>query len=301
VGFAMTAVLNKEFTLLSLLVFGIGYGLTRMMIPFASKLFVRAGWVRENWQKKSIPSGVGFVCAVPFLLLGALLIRLHTYFPGIPVNEYSALLIWTSGMTLFGWLDDRFGTREVGGFLGHFRKLMIEGEMTTGLLKAIGGAALSLGVAILLNGEGYVVLIDGMTMALMANAINLLDVKPGRAIKGVLLVGISILVISRAVDILLPLLLLFGVMLAFFPADMAGRVMLGDTGANFLGAVLGFLLVCMLDVPETCMLLMGLVAFHMYTEYYSLSELIENNRFLRWLDEWGRGQSDQGNDDQRVA
>jgi UDP-GlcNAc:undecaprenyl-phosphate GlcNAc-1-phosphate transferase len=297
----MTVVPNKEFTLLALLVFGIGYGMTRLMIPFARKLFVQAGWVRENWQKKSIPSGVGFVCAVPFLLFGVLLIRFSTYFPVIPVNEYSALLIWSSGMTLFGWLDDRFGTRDVGGFLGHLRKLMIEGEMTTGLLKAIGGAALSLGVAILLNREGYVVLIDGMTMALMANAINLLDVKPGRAIKGVILVGISILIVSRSVDILLPLLLLFGVILAFFPADMAGQVMLGDTGANFLGAVLGFLLVRMLDVPETCMLLAGLMLFHIYTEFHSLSELIENNRFLRWLDEWGRGQSDQENDDQQVA
>ncbi|GIM47432.1 hypothetical protein DNHGIG_29810 [Collibacillus ludicampi] len=297
----MTVVPNKEFTLLALLVFGIGYGMTRMMIPFARKRFVQAGWVRENWQKKSIPSGVGFVCAVPFLLFGVLLIRFSTYFPVIPVNEYSALLIWSSGMTLFGWLDDRFGTRDVGGFLGHLRKLMIEGEMTTGLLKAIGGAALSLGVAILLNREGYVVLIDGMTMALMANAINLLDVKPGRAIKGVILVGISILIVSRSVDILLPLLLLFGVILAFFPADMAGQVMLGDTGANFLGAVLGFLLVRMLDVPETCMLLAGLMLFHIYTEFHSLSELIENNRFLRWLDEWGRGQSDQENDDQQVA
>jgi UDP-GlcNAc:undecaprenyl-phosphate/decaprenyl-phosphate GlcNAc-1-phosphate transferase len=293
--------LNQEHARFVLLIFGLGYSLTRLMIPFACKWFVQTGWVRENWRGKKIPCGAGLVCALPFLLLGLILIRLRAHFPVMHVHDLAALLIWSGGMTLFGWLDDRYGTREVGGILGHGRKLVQDGELTTGSLKAVGGTALSLGVAFLLNREWYAVLLDGLTMALTANAVNLLDVRPGRAIKGVLLIGIPVLVMSRSVEIVLPLLLLFGVMLAFFPADMDGRAMLGDTGANFLGAVLGFLLVRLLALPATALLFAGLVLFHVYTEFHSLSELIENNRLLRWLDEWGRGQGPQEHDDQRVA
>ena len=79
---------------------------------------------------------------------------------------------------------------------------------------------------------------DAALVAASANLVNLLDLRPGRALKVVTLVGAAGALASRAQGrrrFVAPTV----AALAFLPGDVGERTMLGDAGANGLGALLG--------------------------------------------------------------
>ena len=84
-----------------------------------------------------------------------------------------------------GLYDDLTGTGSAKGLKGHFTALR-DGEVTSGAIKVagIGGTALVTG-PLARGGRGGV--IDGVLSALLiaasANALNLFDLRPGRAVK----------------------------------------------------------------------------------------------------------------------
>jgi UDP-N-acetylmuramyl pentapeptide phosphotransferase/UDP-N-acetylglucosamine-1-phosphate transferase len=270
------------------------------------RLLQQAGWVRNNYQGRPIPAAAGTALVAAFSATVMLLILLREFLQleilrgmadVLPSERQLVLaLVLTLGMGMLGLIDDLLGSRDAGGLRGHWQKWLREGEITTGLIKAMGGGCLALTVALLdesfaqRGANGWAVLsiaVDGLVIALMANWINLLDVRPGRALKGMLLKSGLLLVIAPSTEV--PLLLaLMGVILGYFRIDLQGKAMMGDVGANFLGAVLGYLLIVILDVKETMLVLTILLMLHAYTERHSLSKLIEQSRFLGWLDEWGR-------------
>ncbi|MEO7131518.1 MAG: hypothetical protein ABIZ07_09115, partial [Dermatophilaceae bacterium] len=70
--------------------------------------------------------------------------------------------------------------------------------------------------------------------------------------------------------------------------DLAARSMLGDTGANAAGAVIGLAVVEHAGTGGRAAALTGLVALTLVSERVSFSSVIEANPVLRWLDRWGR-------------
>jgi UDP-N-acetylmuramyl pentapeptide phosphotransferase/UDP-N-acetylglucosamine-1-phosphate transferase len=64
--------------------------------------------------------------------------------------------------------------------------------------------------------------------------------------------------------------------------------MLGDTGANLLGALAGMWLVLTLSGTGQLIALVLLAAVTLYGEIRSLSALIDRTPGLRELDSWGR-------------
>jgi hypothetical protein len=70
--------------------------------------------------------------------------------------------------------------------------------------------------------------------------------------------------------------------------DLRERAMLGDTGANLLGALAGLWLVLTLSGTGQLVALAVLAAITLVGEIRSISELIERTRWLRALDSWGR-------------
>jgi UDP-N-acetylmuramyl pentapeptide phosphotransferase/UDP-N-acetylglucosamine-1-phosphate transferase len=64
--------------------------------------------------------------------------------------------------------------------------------------------------------------------------------------------------------------------------------MLGDTGANLLGALAGLWLVLTLSGTGQLLALTLLLALTIYGELRSISALIEKIPGLRALDSWGR-------------
>ncbi len=64
--------------------------------------------------------------------------------------------------------------------------------------------------------------------------------------------------------------------------------MLGDAGANPLGAVLGVGLAASLDEPARLVAIVVLLALNLASEKWSFSKAIEASPPLRWLDGLGR-------------
>ena len=64
--------------------------------------------------------------------------------------------------------------------------------------------------------------------------------------------------------------------------------MMGDAGSNVLGISIGFLVVLTFSIFTKILVLVFLVGIHIFTEKYSLTNIIKKNRFLNYLDELGR-------------
>ncbi|HEY8531536.1 MAG TPA: hypothetical protein VIL08_04735, partial [Limnochorda sp.] len=107
-----------------------------------------------------------------------------------------------------------------------------------------------------------------------------------RALKGSLgLLAVSFLADpSRS----LPALPGLAAALAVIRWDLKEEGILGDAGANALGALAGWTLVQALAPAGELVALSLLAGLHLFAERASLSEGIEGRPFLKWLDRLGR-------------
>ncbi|MFB9840245.1 hypothetical protein ACFFNX_49665, partial [Actinoallomurus acaciae] len=125
-------------------------------------------------------------------------------------------------------------------------------------------------------------LINGALVAGGANLLNLFDLRPGRAIKVGALAALPGTLSGSAVTAA-P----FGAAVALLPEDLGERAMLGDAGANALGALLG-LSAAHLPRPVRLGILTGVVALNAASEFVSFTKVIQATPALRWLDQLGR-------------
>ena len=245
-------------------------------------LIRRFGWRKENFRGEKIPSVFGLYVAM-YGAIGAVLGR-YTSFGSDPAARL--YLVAVLGFGLLGLADDLFGSREVGGFRGHFKVLYLKRRLTTGAAKALGGGAIALWLGYWTSGGAIGPwLLDAATMALAANALNLLDLRPGRAVF-VFFAGLTAAALlawgrlSAPVPLVAVAIAAAGV--GYY--DVRGRAMLGDVGSNALGAVLGLTLA--LDAPLAAKLVAAaiLLAINVYSERGSISELIERHPVLQKMD-----------------
>jgi UDP-N-acetylmuramyl pentapeptide phosphotransferase/UDP-N-acetylglucosamine-1-phosphate transferase len=189
-----------------------------------------------------------------------------------------------------GLLDDLAGSTTSKGLRGHLGALR-EGRVTTGAVKLVG-----LGVAGLIaarsldrghRGPGAT-LLGGAVIAGTANLVNLLDLRPGRALKAVVALGMPGALSSA------PAAAAVGASLGVLRDDLSARTMLGDTGANAAGALLGHALAQRTGTAGRAAALAALVALTLASERVSFSAVIERNGLLRRLDEWGRRRTGAG-------
>jgi UDP-GlcNAc:undecaprenyl-phosphate GlcNAc-1-phosphate transferase len=117
---------------------------------------------------------------------------------------------------------------------------------------------------------------------------NLLDLRPGRSTKAFVLLGAGLTIGSADLGPLWTLGLFAGPALVAGIYDLRERTMLGDTGANLLGALAGLWLVLTLSGVGQLIALALLAAFTLYGELRSISVLVERVPVLRELDSWGR-------------
>jgi hypothetical protein len=232
---------------------------------------------------------------------------------GLPGRSRAALALAAAGAGLLGGYDDLAGNGSSKGFRGHLGALR-RGEVTTGAVKIAGIGATGLACS-LLAGAGR----DGKssspvdiainparpgTAALMAmsaatdiainaaliaggaNLLNLFDLRPGRAIKvtlgsGALLSGSERGRAAAAAPL--------ASAVALLNEDLAERAMLGDAGANALGAMLGTAAAVALPGRSARLVTLGVVAgLTAASEKISFTKVIERTRPLRFLDMLGR-------------
>lgn len=191
------------------------------------------------------------------------------------------------GAGAVGLYDDLVGGRPehaAKGFRGHLGALK-EGRVTSGLVKIAGVGAAGLVAAAMLPGRRRIdVLLGAGVIAGAANLFNLLDLRPGRAIKAGLLVGAP-LAAGKGGGAAAGALGAAGALLA---ADLGEEIMLGDAGANALGAVLGTAYVARTGTWGRLAALAGLVALTAASEKVSFTQVIEKTPALRAIDRLGR-------------
>ncbi len=242
-------------------------------------------WRRTNHRGEAVSLAQG-----PAVSAGAL-VGVATA-PGVPGSLRAASGIAVGGAAALGMLDDLSGATDVKGLRGHLGALQ-RGEVTTGTVKLVGlGLTGVVAGALARRGRGGVIdaLLAGAVVAGSANLVNLFDLRPGRATKLFLAAsaGPALGSSSGGAVIAGPM----GAASAMLPQDLAERSMLGDTGANALGAAWGVCMAATLRRPGLAAVVGGLAALTVASERVSFSEVIERTAVLRRLDHLGRRPTD---------
>ncbi|PGH45421.1 Glycosyl transferase family 4 [Micromonospora sediminicola] len=251
---------------------------------------------RTNYRGRTVTLAAGPALAVGAATAGAL--------GAGSAPAGAAALLAGVGAGAVGLYDDVVGARPeqkaAKGFAGHLAALR-EGQVTAGLVKVAGVGAAGLGAAALLAadrrvaahprrqragtlGRGLDVLLGAGVVAGTANLVNLLDLRPGRALKSGMLLGAPLStgpyggIAAGAV----------GAAAGLVREDLDERVMLGDSGANALGAVLGVSLAARTGPLGRAAVLAVLAALTAASEKVSFTQVIQRTPGLRHLDELGR-------------
>ncbi len=268
--------------------------------------------LRENFLGRRIPVAGGAVLATALLsaeLVALALVALsHSGGWSGPEGlwggaskvlsaEHVATVLLILGFIVLGWVDDVYGDSGVKGFGGHLTALR-SGVVTTGSVKAFGGAALAFGVAWWWSrpvqggrsepAQLLAVTTDALLVALAANLLNLLDLRPGRALKVFFLGWIALAPFAWRTAAWAASAGVAGGAAAWLPADLRERGMLGDSGAAALGAALGALAALSVGPTGKALILVGLAAATVASERWSFTKAIERVAPLRWLDLLGR-------------
>ncbi|MEV4435644.1 hypothetical protein [Streptomyces sp. NPDC049585] len=170
------------------------------------------------------------LCAGPAAVAGTALAVAAV--PGAPARHRAAGALAVLAAGACGAYDDMAGDHR-RGFRAHLGALR-RGEVTSGAVKLFGIGAAGLAAGAVLKGRPLDRFLAGVVVAGSAHAVNLLDVRPGRAGGAVLALAAGGL-LRGAPMAGAPL----GAAAALLPEDVARRTMLGDAGAHALGAALG--------------------------------------------------------------
>jgi UDP-GlcNAc:undecaprenyl-phosphate/decaprenyl-phosphate GlcNAc-1-phosphate transferase len=260
-------------------------------------------WTRTNHRGEPVTLLEG-----PAATIGAVGAALAV--PGLDSRTRLAMVLAGAGAGAVGCYDDLAGSSDRHGFRGHLAALT-RGEVTTGSVKIAGIGAAAFAASFLLdcrdNGMGAggtacsgqkapplaraadMVINTGL-VAGSANLLNLFDLRPGRAVKVALLSSAALGLRgpqSRA-EIAAPA----GAAAALLPDDLAERAMLGDSGANALGAMIGLVVASSLRRPARLAILGGVAALTAASEKVSFTKAIAKTPVLNWLDMLGRRPAD---------
>jgi UDP-N-acetylmuramyl pentapeptide phosphotransferase/UDP-N-acetylglucosamine-1-phosphate transferase len=270
--------------------FLVGLVTVRFLRMVSADILASPALERTNYRGHILPTAGGL-----FIMLSVLVIDAgRSVLGAIGVGSESgltearlAVLFAVFGFGFLGLVDDLAAHGEDRGFKGHLGALR-EGRVTTGLLKLVGGAAIAV-VIVASPGfkSGRTLIVDAMLIALAANLGNLLDRAPGRTIKFGLVAYVPIAVGIGTAPIGIAVAPVMGAALGLLPDDLRERLMLGDTGANVIGAVLGLAVVLGSRDSIRLVVMLALLAVNVAAELVSFSRVIDAVAPLRWFDRLG--------------
>ena len=233
--------------------------MSRVGSAAASGVIATSAWTRRNHAGATVTLAEGPVALLA--MLAGLLVPGPA--PGGSASLRGAVALAATGSGAVGAYDDLRGSSQAKGFRGHLAALR-SGTVTSGTVK-IAGVGLSAAVASMVlgrpSGAGGVInladrLMDTALIAGTANFTNLCDL---RAAAGCL------------------------------PSDLREKSMLGDCGANALGAAVGAVAAGWLPRPAKLAALLAVIGLNLASERISFTAVIERTPALRWLDHLGRG------------
>ncbi len=270
----------------------VGLLCVRLLVTTTHELLRAPALERENHRGRSVPTAMGVLAVLAVVIVEAGRSLFGAFGVGNSPADTARVVVVLAcvGFGLLGLFDDLAGSQSEHGFRGHLGALA-HGKVTTGAVKIVAG--LALGVVLVTasrpHASGASVVADALLVALAANLSNLFDRAPGRAIKIGLLAWIPIALIARADSVGVAIAPVVGAFAGLLGDDLHERLMLGDTGSNVLGAVLGLAVVLECSTTTRAVVLGVLAAFTVASELVSFSRVIDRVFVLRKLDELGRG------------
>jgi UDP-GlcNAc:undecaprenyl-phosphate/decaprenyl-phosphate GlcNAc-1-phosphate transferase len=247
------------------------------------------GFTRENYRGATVAFPAGIAVAVVALLsliplsLLAELADVEVFPPGVRAG-----FTYVVGVALLGLLDDLVGSdMPARGWRGHARAVA-GGGLTTGAIKAAGSLGLALFVLYGGNLPAGEYLLAAGVLVVATNLFNLLDLRPGRSTKALVLLGAGLTLGSMDLDPLWTIALFAGPILVLLPLELREVGMLGDTGSNAIGAVAGLWMVLTMSTTAQAIALAVMAVVTVYGEFRSIAKVIDRTPGLRHLDSLGR-------------
>lgn len=265
----------------------VALAVTLALAPSALRAFAAGGHTRPNYRGVELPFPAG-VPVVAGALVALVALAPLAELAGLDVfrPEAAAVAVYALGVAFLGLVDDLLGG-EPRGWRGHGAAIL-RGSFSTGALKAAGSLGLAL-LVLLGRGDGDLhYLLSVGVLVLATNLLNLLDLRPGRSIKALVLIGAGLTLgawetgPAAALGLFLAPLLVLG----FY--DVRERAMLGDTGSNLAGGLAGLWLVLTLSTLGLAIALAALLGITIYGEFRSISAFVDRTPLLRQLDSIGR-------------
>lgn len=196
------------------------------------------------------------------------------------------------------------GQTPAKGLKGHLSALA-RGRVTTGAVKiaVIGSGALVAGVLLARHraaaplrrpaATALDAVVSAVTIASWADVHNLLDLRPGRALKAAALLTAPLLADRRPAAAASRALAAgcLGAAAAALPGDLMEETMLGDTGANALGALAGTALAAHPARPVRVAAAAAGTGLVLASERVSFTRVIARTPALAALDAVGRGEA----------
>lgn len=265
-----------------------------ILMVMMRSLFAQPTWQRSNYRGHLLPVGVGLVFVFsPLIIEACISFSAELLDDAIQAMDRprASTLITAISLGLLGLIDDLVDSGEIKGFRGHLREAF-KGRLTTGGLKLFGGGFVALVVCApyveTTRFSSLQLIADASLVAFSANLANLFDRGPGRVIK-VSIFAFSLLAVMTSFDeTLVGPTFILGASLSLLWGDLREQFMLGDTGANVLGGVIGLSIV-MSCTPwiRACAAVLALV-LNVVSERVSFSAVIDRFGPLRALDHLGR-------------
>jgi hypothetical protein len=244
---------------------------------------------RQNYRGRAVATAAGIVVPFTALLVEAGRDALASFDVGSGLTSARVVvLVAASSFGLLGLFDDVVGSGHAQGFRGHVGEL-VRGRLTTGGVKLVGGAAAALVVVTAVDdGSPGRLLVDAALVALAANLANQLDRRPGRVIKVGATAFLALAIATAARPALDGVAVVVGATVALLVDDLRERLMLGDVGANVLGACLGLGVVLTCSYEARVIVLVAVASLNLVGELSSFTRIIDAVPVLRAIDRAGR-------------
>ena len=270
----------------------VSFAVALVVVPAGVRALEQAGLRRENYAGREVAFPLGAVLVAASLVALAALAPLDDRADLARLDP--ALRRWFAyvvGVAFLGLLDDSIGrggeSGAARGWRGHARAVR-SGDLSTGAIKAVGAFALAAYATSGLGRESLDYVVDLALLLLATNMANLLDLRPGRAEKALALVAAGLCIGYWTLEPVELLGLFLGPVIVGGYFTLRERAMLGDSGSNVIGALIGIWLVTTLSDPGRLVALGVLVALTVYGEFRSISSAIERIPLLKQLDSLGR-------------
>lgn len=272
--------------------FPVAIAVALLVVPAGVRGLIDAGLTRQNYRGAALAFPLGAILSTAALVALAPLAFLDDRADlDLLDPELRRWLPYLLGVAFLGFLDDSLGFGAAAaaprGWRGHARAIA-SGRLSTGAIKAIGALALAAYVVSGTGRESIEYLADVALLILTTNLFNLLDLRPGRAEKALLLLGAGLCLGAWTAEPVELLGVFAGPVLVGAWFTLRERAMLGDTGSNLVGAIAGVWLLTTLGATGRYLALGVVVALTLYGEFRSISQKVDSVPPLRLLDSLGR-------------